>query len=555
MYLFIKRFIFQIFVPTRLKKYKDLRRHQTQINISDEKKAFISLNKDKWKDSYKNTTNKNFVLVEGFLASYGPNYLLRTGIIAKTIEEELQLTPLILVQNYLEKENEIIALYKSFDIDFFESEKNFQPYFYKRFCNFFIALKLYISIIKPEDLLKLEHNGIFFGDLLYDTILKNSPGVITINKITSKEFIYIFEALQLIETYLNLLKKKPVNLYISTHSQYLTYGLLLRVCSSKYIPVIESTDIQLWLHQKQENEDIISNSKYHEYLQKQIKLLLENKNISISTTETEKVLNDRFIGNFDQSDVRLAYKNKKIYNCGDLCEALNINNNYPFVYIFAHVFADAPQGLSNRMLFKDYYTWLEETIKEACSIKGINWIVKPHPSNKLYNESGLVDEIVKKQNSNCVHLCPDDLSPVSVIETASAIVTAQGTVGIEYTCMGIPVVLASNPFYSGFGFTIEPGSIAEYKVALRDILKYPKLTEDQKVQAKKVFAAFMLMQQSDTSLIDTNVLLAVWGGSGQPPSSDRAFDLVNQKLTGIDLKNYSLYNETKKLIKNIRPYK
>jgi hypothetical protein len=149
-------------------------------------------------------------------------------------------------------------------------------------------------------------------------------------------------------------------------------------------------------------------------------------------------------------------------------------------------------------------------------------------------------------------ICPKDLSPASVIDVASAIVTAQGTVGIEYSCMGIPVVLAGKPFYAEFGFTIEPDSIEEYRTTLRDIKKLTRLSEDQKTIAKKVFTAFMRMQQTDTSLIDSNVLLAAWGGEGRPASPDRAFELINQKLPGFDLKQYSLYKAALELVNGIR---
>jgi hypothetical protein len=317
------------------------------------------------------------------------------------------------------------------------------------------------------------------------------------------------------------------------------------------IPVLETTDLQLWLHQKYKTHESISYPKYHDYLRQRIKLLLDNEIDSTSITEAVNVLNERFSGHFEQSDVQLAYKNKKIYGRNELRGVLKIENDYPFVFIFAHAFADAPQGLSNGMLFRDYYAWLEETIKDACTIPGVNWIIKPHPASAIYNETGMVDEIVAKYKSSCLFICPKDLSPVSVIDVASAIVTAQGTVGIEYGCMGIPVVLAGKPFYSGFGFTIEPNSIQEYKTALRDIKKLTRLSEDQITMAKKVFAAFMQMQQTDTSLIDTDVLLAVWGGDGKPPSSDRAFELINSKLPGFELNQYSLYKETIELVKNL----
>lgn len=539
-----------VFAPGTLRKIRRYRNRKNIVLISDEKQKFISQNRIKWEETKTNLKNNGFVLVEGFLASYGPNYLIRTGVIAKAIEEELNLLPLVLLNNYLEDEREKIDLYKSFNIDLFKSIKDFQPSFLTTLHHKLLALKFYISIKKAEDLLKLKFKNIIFGDLLYDTILKNVPKESTISKITRRELNYIYQAIQFIVTYNRLITKNDIRLYIATHSQFLEYGLLVRVCLKKNIPVIETTDIQLWLHQYNLFDFDFSNIKYHKYLFGQINTLLNSDHLSIN--ESEKLLANRFNGNLDQSDVRLAYKDKKIYNRNDLCKTLKIENNFPFVFIFAHIFSDSPQSASSGMLYRDYYTWLKETIREICGISGVNWIIKPHPSNTVYNETGMVDRLVEKHNGAGVFLCPNDLNPVSVIEIASAIVTAQGTVGIEFSCMGIPVIVASKPFYSGFGFTIEPNSIEEYNLALKEIVKYPKLTESQKIMAKKVFAAFMLTQQTDTTLINTNILMAVWGGDCQAPSSDKAFDLVNQKLTNIDLREYSLYKETKKLIKDIR---
>jgi hypothetical protein len=546
------RFVYRVLAPNFIKKLVTRRKRGQRIILTAAQKEFISLNSKNWKNhnSRRKSGQDGFVLVEGFMG-YGPNYLLRTGIIARAIEEELNLRPLVVFDGSIEDEDGKISLYKSFDIGVFESTQNYQPSFSRRIHNAIQTLTLYRMVNKPEDLLVLEYKGIVFGDLLYDTILKNTPGMITLATISTKELLYIYEALQLISTYRSFLDKNAIKFYISTHPQYLTFGLLIRVCLSKNIPVLETTDIQLWLHQKKSNGENISYPKYHDYLHQQIKLRLDNRNDSVSTIEADITLNNRFSGVFDQTDVRMAYKDKKIYSGRALRDTLNILNDDPFVFIFAHVFADAPQGLSSGMLFKDYYAWLEETIKMACTIYGINWIVKPHPSNEVYNEAGMVEQIVKMHEGSSLFICPKDLSPASVIDVATAIVTAQGTVGIEYSCMGIPVVLAGKPFYSGFGFTIEPNSIEEYKTVLRDIKKLTRLSEDQKIIAKEVFTAFMRMQQTDTSLIDSDVLLAAWGGEGKPASPDMAFELINQKLPGLDLKQYSLYKAAVELVKKI----
>ena len=220
--------------------------------LSAAQREFILLNRQNWKQcDRKKSEYDGFVLIEGLMA-YGVNYLLRTGIIAKAVEEELLLTPLVVFDSYIENEDGKIALYKSFDIEVFESTQNYQTSYFQKIHNAIQALKFYRTVNKPEDLLILEYKGIVFGDLLYDTILKNTPGMVTLATISTNELFYIYETLQLLCKYSRFLDKNAIKLFISTHSQYLTFGLLLRVCLSKNIPVFETTDIQLFFHQKKQ---------------------------------------------------------------------------------------------------------------------------------------------------------------------------------------------------------------------------------------------------------------------------------------------------------------
>ena len=73
------------------------------------------------------------------------------------------------------------------------------------------------------------------------------------------------------------------------------------------------------------------------------------------------------------------------------------------VFIFPHAFSDA-NHVSGRMPFVDYYSWFVETIKFIKNIKEVNWIVKPHPSSKVFNESGIVEGVLRKYSANSISL-------------------------------------------------------------------------------------------------------------------------------------------------------
>jgi hypothetical protein len=201
------------------------------------------------------------------------------------------------------------------------------------------------------------------------------------------------------------------------------------------------------------------------------------------------------------------------------------------------------------MLYADFYTWLESSLDIASKIKGVNWIVKPHPAAKLYGELGEVKKMVARMGARNIFLAPDDMSPFSVKSLATAIITAQGTVGLEYSCLGIPSILASNPFYSGFGFTIEPSTVEEYQNALVQVVDLKPLAKDKIIMSKKVYGCFMNISEKDNSLIDSNVLLDVWGSeSGAVP--DKAYLLLADRLATIDPRKHSLFKKAEFLARS-----
>ncbi len=517
-------------------------------DVSKEKKLFASINRKKWeKLDRTGSIIEEIVLVEGYLVGSGPNYLLRTGILAKAVEETRKLTPFVLFMDKVSKEKEKRLLYESFDISNFLGLSDFQPSFLLR-CRLLIkTIKIYQKLSTPEDLISLEHNGLLFGDLLYDTIIKECNKY-TISRIGINEFIYIYKALEYIQSYSRLIDLFPIKHYIATHSQYLWYGLLVRICILRNVPVYESTDIILFSYCKIEKNGKVQFPYYHGYMHDEIKTAINNAPVDDNLIRNaERMLEQRFSGNLEQSDAIVAYKNKKNYSRTEFDKKTGIVNNFPIIFIFCHAFSDAPQGLSDHMLFRDYYYWLQETLRFVKNVTNVNWIVKPHPMVSAYGEEGQVEKLLAEYKSSNIFLCPNDFSTASVGHLASGIVTAQGTVGMEFGCLGIPVLLAGCPFYAGFGFTIEPKSKAEYFECLSKISTINKLNPSQIETAKRVYAEFMKLQETDTSLIDTTILFKVWGVEGKP-NTDLAYSLLADRINKVDFKEYSLYKSAIRLL-------
>ncbi|MBK7627794.1 MAG: hypothetical protein IPJ16_11505 [Bacteroidales bacterium] len=512
--------------------------------ISNSKANFSKVNSTYWIKNEPKTDN--LILVEGIHASSGPNYLLRTGLIAKALEAEFQLKSIVLVTDFLENEIEKKLLYASFGITSLISIKeNINTGLFK-IVTFIKSYKISKKCKEIDELLKLEHKGILYGDLLYDTVIKNEKKQYYVNiKEHLKIAKYILLAISTINAYEKILNKKKVKFLVTTHSQYLLYGLMLRVCFNRNIPILETTDMQLFHFEP--SRFVGLNPKFHIYNHQKIEDLLPELKDQEGVLESVNTrLCERFYGKFEQSDVTLAYRNKHIYSSDELRNKLDIHDNLPFVFVFAHVFSDAPQGLSDGMLFSDFYIWLKDTIDTIKDIKEINWIIKPHPSALLYNETGEVEQLVRACNSNNIYICPFDFSTASIITIAHAIVTAQGTVGLEYSCFGIPVILAGKPFYAGFGFTFEPFSKKDYFDTLKNISGLSRLTSNQIDTAKYVYEGLMRLMLMDNRIIDSEVLFNVWEKNGIV-ETDKAFDIVSERLLMFAPQEHPVFAEIKKI--------
>lgn len=518
-------------------------------------KKFCEINSKYW-DKIEHDNDAGLMLVEGLFAESGPNYVVRVGMIAKALEKVTKATPLVLLRLGEKSEPYKKQVWSSFKFDDFigvydDIYSNFS-FFEKTKIKilteiYFWWSKLLISLKKNNEFANISFDKVKIGDILYDEIIKETPvGQHTIKKISKKHkkffekmFVYFFVSKSIYEKY------KP-KYYVTTHIQYVSYGLPVRYFAHRGTLIIETTDDMLFIY-----DDFNTYPRFHTEVNRGIRKNFDKIFNDEKIQElAKKQLTERFTGQADQIDVQMAYKNKQSYSKELLKESLNIKNDNPIVFIFAHIFADTPQGASEKMLFADYYLWLTETIKFIRTVQDINWVIKPHPSSNVYGEEGDVAKLIKKfcKPSDSVFICPKDFNTASVLDCAKAIVTVQGTVGLEYSCMGIPIVLAGQAFFSGFGFTCEPQNQKEYFKQLKEINNLQPLSELQMKTAVTAYKAFSEMTNKDFSLIDTKMKDLVWGCSGKQDILG-AFDLMSERLKNIDLKTRALYAEIEKRFK------
>jgi hypothetical protein len=478
------------------------------------------------------------ILVEGHLSQYGPNYLLRTAVAAKAIQEKTGLDIDVAFYGLSFQWLAAKTIYESFQICSFIYLDRKGPLrnIVRRVQSKLAARRIGAKLRRPEDILALEYDGIRVGDLIYDDVLKLS-GRRTIERIDVDVRLAIARSYYYYLQYRALFRERRYAYYVSTHTAYSQYGLLCRVALSAGVKVIETTDIQMAFYQGITPDSLPT---YHDGIRNSIVSELATPGVDAGTLReaAQAALQRRLASQVNQIDAEKAYRGK-VYSQVELREALGLTSGKKIAFVLAHVFSDAPH-LSSGMLHADYYQWLLATLRACAQVPGVQWVVKPHPSASLYGEDGMVEKMVRDAEARNVVVCPRDLNTRSLCECADALVTVHGTAGLEFACLGIPTVLAGRPFYRGFGFTIEPASLEEYGQALAALAKAVPLSDEQKQRALEVYAVWDRQFDWNNPIITSDVLANVWG-SGRPRDLEKAYQLMTDNLRVSDPRKLKLW--------------
>lgn len=355
-------------------------------------------------------------------------------------------------------------------------------------------LLLFLKIRDGKDLLKLRCEGVGVGVCIYDGILR-SFSIPTITTISFKMKVRIVLELVYFFLFSELIKRKNVKFIVCSDNVY-RYGLLFGLARENSIPCIAPINLNGFSMAYYRNLD-----DYENYCRRADEVIIGNVDVTEARGYLEKYFIDRYSANIEQHDVLLAYSNKKVkLSRGELYDQYDLNPKLPVVILMAHIFSDAPHAYPS-LLFNDYYDWFVSSLESLVKNKNINFLVKEHPSAALYNEGGLIREILEGyglQNK----LVKENVHNLTVLNEIDIVVTCGGTIGQEFSYMRKPVVLAAKPPYSGYGFTVEPASKLEYlDVLSTSIQNLKKLDLNQyDLLLKVLYYDLVLMNNYDKNL-------------------------------------------------------
>ncbi|UVE49762.1 hypothetical protein KU306_12695 [Haloferax larsenii] len=135
-------------------------------------------------------------------------------------------------------------------------------------------------------------------------------------------------------------------------------------------------------------------------------------------------------------------------------------------------------------LYSDVFEWVSDTITAFEDIPDAELIIKTHPAESKRGTRESVTSRIREDFSplpdNVKLLHPDtDVDTYALIDSLDASVVYNSTVGLESAYRGLPVIVAGETHYRGFGFTIDPETKQEYLALLNDVsqIEPPEETE------------------------------------------------------------------------------
>lgn len=450
---------------------------------------FIILNKRIWKGKKTITDTKESIFIpEEADAIYSD---MVRYITAKAISEKTGYQIIRLVKQQENIENKRVA--ESFGIKTIFISSSDPVGNIIKIIAFIKTLFCMLRCRTGEMLLRYEFKETLIGKDIYDKMIREQERN-SIEKLSiSTDFKNIYEGIFLYYRLKVLYKQFPPRYILLGEMAYFldiyrTVGQAAgaRIIRASVMLREERNDVKVgFIHSAykqllKENWDSVENIDYNQYV--------------------EDYFTRFFRGNSELSWIKNMNQGKRELEKEEFYQRLKIDPNKKNIFIMAHSLSDAPH-CSESMLYKDYYTALKETIKIAAHIDNVNWILKVHPSFRNYPGTN-GNELIKGCKN--IVLFDDAFDNKILYQMADAIITVQGTIGIEASALGIPVIVTGKAWYSTFGFTINAFSEEMYKSVLKKLNKIHKLSKDKMLMARKVFCAYLLGY--NTATIDKDEL-------------------------------------------------
>ena len=323
--------------------------------------------------------------------------------------------------------------------------------------------KLREKIFSKKDVLNIEINGITIGDLVYDTYIKSKskPTVLLDNEF----YELLNDFCKLFIFWKTYFEENEIKAIVGVHTSY-SFGIPIRIALKNNIPSYTVTFRKI--NKISDNMRFMS-GEFINYKKNFLNIdnNLKTKGVELAT----KKLNYRTQGG---AGVGADIISSEISSFGDkFLKREIVDNDKTKIVIFPHDFFDAVHAYGD-MLFEDFYEWLEYLGKISRKTD-YDWYIKNRPNYpgkfKIYqpHTEKVIDEFLIRYKN--IKKLPNNYPHNQIAkEGVNCVLTAYGSVGVEYAMLNIPVINASknNP-HCNYNFNLNPKTIEEYEKLILNI--------------------------------------------------------------------------------------
>ena len=433
---------------------------------------FINYNNRNIKNINIKNKSQEKIFVESFINH--PVYTIQNCIIANTASKILKKDCCGILRKGDIKSKKIFNSFGINEIIYID-----QSNIFLRLYSLIIAFKLLKDIKNIKSLIKLKFKNIEIGKAAYDQYLrfKKNPATRTI---VLDLYLFLSKALILNNQFNKIFKKNKNTYLVQSETQYFPFSLCMQNAIKFNNKMIsrrgEVAKIGIKIFSKKENN-------FKENRNRPPKKIFDLIYKKINQKKFDKLIlnNSKFfklsIGKEIYQRLKKNNKFKQFNSKEDVYRYFNFDKKKPIVLILAHELTDG--NLNNSWnLFNNDLFWLEETIEKIKQNKNANWIIKPHPSEDIFNNKIKTDDVYNKlaKKHKNIKLFPDSYDIGNFYKFISVAISSHGTAGYEYPLKSIPTIICGESSYSGLGFNIEPKTKMEYFNILKKIDKIPKLS-------------------------------------------------------------------------------
>lgn len=340
-------------------------------------------------------------------------------------------------------------IYRTLGVDTFVRDNNSIRYWKSK--DLGKLIKLFFGTKLKRQVLDLEFNAIYLGDLIYDGYLRyyNQP---TISLSNFNFLSLLLHSISLTKKLQYIISRFEVKLYVTQYSNYVNSGIPCRVVTKNNIKTLAlGNDLNIVKELDAKDYKRAPNHKFYK------------KRFEISDDRERKIdlgierLKKRFSGQIDIIGMRKSSFSKESNQIDPKIEGV----------VFLHDLFDA-QHMYDGFCFNDLYEWTLFNLKLIHEEK-LNVGVKPHINQR--KESSIIINRLKKEYPDIYWIDPK-VSNVEIFKSISFGCSVFGTVITELAYHNIlPISCGDNPT-SSFDFHYQAKSQEDYKSIMLNYKEY-----------------------------------------------------------------------------------